>query len=264
MRYLTTKTIAIASLLLTVGCDAETGSHIGNPLAQVSFELRAVDDSGNNETIVFSDEAGTEYELTEARANFREIELDLPSDIACTDIEESLAGGAECKSDGGGHTILIDGPFVVDLLTGQSTPSLAAIRLPAITYTRIDFRIDDADPEDGVIESDDELADVSLVASADFSYMDEDLTLNLVLKFNEDVRVESEEGITVPDGGVLEVLLDTGLWLDDVPIGECLDDDDLEVVDGVLSIDENTSGGGDCSDIEDTIKDNIKNSADLD
>jgi hypothetical protein len=239
----------------------------------------------------FVDGSGLEATLTHARVHLRHIELDLPFGMRCAGVRDQLAGGAVCKSDvsdddgtpdqGSGdapgtpgaedsgtgaprdrheRTILIRGPFVVDLLAGVSTPSLSRVRVPAVAYTRIDVRIDDGELGEGVLRSGDELIDRSLVVWADFVYMGTPVELRLSLKFNEDVRFEAPRG--VPAGPELRLELEVDRWLSGIRLADCLDGGDLVVEDGVLLVDDD-SARGECSDLEGDIKDNVKNSARL-
>jgi len=259
-------TALIGTLLLaTTACEGESGTHIGNPPAtSVGFQM-LVTTSHDDGGLSFEDDTGVVYQLTSAHAYVRDIEFDLPDGQSCEAIEPGLAGGARCDdSEAGRPKIVVDGPFAVDLIAGTSTPSIDDVRVPLLTYRRIDMRLVDADPDDGVVDEGDALVDRSLVARANFDYMSTPLELELSLRFNEDVRFEHDDGVAPPDDGSLLALLDVALWLDDLPIGDCLDDSELDVSGGRLVVDDDTSGGGDCSDIENTVKDNIKDSGALD
>jgi hypothetical protein len=186
------------------------------------------------------------FTLTSARIHVRDIKLDLPDGSDCDD-----RAGTVCTND----TIEIRGPFDIDLMTGVSTPSLDVVRVPAGTYKRIDFRIDD----DGALD------DRSLVATADFVHQGQPMTLALSLRFNEDVRVEAPQGITVSgDGAALLTLFDATAWLDGLDVAECLTRDELVVDGSTVTVDDDlTSGTGSCSEIENVLKLNIKTAAQL-
>jgi hypothetical protein len=154
------------------------------------------------------------------------------------------------------RTILIRGPFVVDLMTGETTPSLAGLRIPELAYSRIDVRLHEGRLGNGVLTSGDELVGRSLVVRADFVYMDTPVELVLSLKFSEDVRFEAPGGVPAGPGVALE--LDASRWLAGVRLGDCLDDGDLVVENGVLLVDEDSDSS--CSDVENTIRTNIKRS----
>lgn len=210
--------------------------------------------AGNSLTI--SDDGATPFTFTSAQIHLRDIELDL-ADGDCDDVE-----GATCSE----QSVKIEGPFVVDLLTGVSTPSLADVRVPAGIYKRIDFRIDDARIEQGLVDAASPLANRSMVASASFQHDGETMSLDLLLRFNEDIRVEDPAGIDVSgDAAALLTRFDASLWLDGLDIEDCLARGELAVTPTGVRLDDNASSGtGGCSDIENVIKRNIKTAAQLD
>lgn len=237
--------ISLAPLAL-LACEGETGTHIGNPPV-TSTGLGFLVAGDQSPSLTFADRDGLEFELTSASATVRDIELNLPDDTRCADVRESLAGGATCSND----KIRIEGPWLVDLVTGEADPSLERVRIPTLSYERADFRIEDDDDR------------VSFAARADFEYMQTPLELRLALRFNEDARLEAPGGVEPPEHGQLTLLLSVTDWLDGVPIGGCLDSGDLEAVGGVVLIADDDPPGGECDDVEDVIKDQIKESGQL-
>lgn len=209
----------------------------------------------------FNSSDGTSFELTMARVNFRHIEVDLPSGEKCSAL--TLEAPVECKnSSSGTPRVFIPGPIVVNLLTGESTPDLRKVAIPAGVYKRIDFRIDDA--KDQGLAATDPLNNNSFVATASFVRNGQPSTLSLALSFNEDLRVEEAEGVQVSgDEGELLLLLKPDGWLSDIPVIQCLNAGDLAVdSSGVVLLDERAKGS--CSGVEDSLKRNIKRSLDLD
>lgn len=190
------------------------------------------------------DASSEEFVLQDATINLRHVELDLPDDLSCDDVEDS--GDADCDGD----KLKLQGPFVVNLLTGVSEPSLGSI--PAGNYDRIDFRVDDSDA----------MGDRSFVASAAFDLDGTATTLVLSLKFNEDIRIEQPGGVDVEAGQDLIASYVTNDWLAGVDVAQCVADDELDTTGDVVTIDDDTTSGG-CSDIENTIKNNMKKSGQL-
>lgn len=221
------------------------------------MEFQAVTSTGQTGTgMTISDDGAKPFTLTAAQIHLRDIELDL-ADGDCDDVE-----GASCSD----QSVKIQGPFVVDLLTGVTTPSLADVRVPAGIYKRIDFRIDDARVEQGLVDAASPLANRSMVASASFQQDGKTMSLDLLLRFNEDIRVEDPAGIDVSgDAAALLTKFDAGLWLDGLDIGDCLARGELTATATGVRLDDNASSGtGGCSDIENVIKHNIKNAAQID
>ncbi len=156
--------------------------------------------------------------------------------------------------------VVVEGPFIADLIQGTSTPSLTTLLIPSGLYTRIDVRIEESKAEDGLLAADDPLLGRSLYARGSFEYQGAAHELRLRLKFNEDVRFESKTGIEVAETAANDVVLslDENAWFKGVNLTACLDEGDLTLeADGSLVIDED-SGDGECGDIENVIKDNIE------
>ena len=85
----------------------------------------------------------------------------------------------------------------------------------------------------------------------------------MALDFTQDAVFEDLGGVSVQEGVGNEVLLllDVADWFSQLPLTECLDDGDLELTGGALVLADDAGG---CSDIENTIKDAIKDSGQLD
>jgi hypothetical protein len=204
------------------------------------------------------DQQGSAFTFSTARAYIRHIELDLPDDKKCADLTPEELGSLHCDSD----KLRLDGPFAIDLMTGEATPSLAGINIPAGVYKRVDIRFDDVKPDDGIVDASDPLQDNTMVATGSFDNQGSDTPFELVLKFNEDARFESPEGIEVTaDAGEFGLWLDVAQWFRAIPVTQCIDDGDLETKDGTLMMQDDR---GSCSDIENALKNAIKTSGQLD
>lgn len=198
-----------------------------------------------------TDLSGTLFTIKEARTSVRHIQFDFP-DGEIDSLDEDK--------------ISIDGPFLIDLMTGISTPVISEFTIEAGLYKRIDVRLDDSKASDGLVDSSDALFENTLVVSGNFDY-DNVLgrSYSIVLKFNEDVRFEEPGGILIDEetlnNVVINLLVDE--WLEGIDITACLDAGDLTLDNqGNLLID-GSSGGGGCQDIEGIIKSNIKNNYDF-
>ncbi|ODS29709.1 MAG: hypothetical protein SCARUB_05188 [Candidatus Scalindua rubra] len=209
---------------------------LSKSLAQASFQI--------------ADQSGTLFTITESRVNVRHIQFDLP--------EESDTDSSEKVS--------LDGPLLIDLITGEITPPLDSFSLETGTYKRIDIRLDDSELEDGLVSGSDPLLDNTMIVEGTFEYDgNSERQFQLILKFNEDIRFEDPAGIVIDEiettAMVLNLVVDE--WLENIDITSCLDDGDLDLdSNGNLIINDNN--GLDCQDIESTIKTNIKNNYDFD
>ncbi|WP_163993315.1 hypothetical protein [Pyxidicoccus caerfyrddinensis] len=207
---------------------------------------------------LFTSSDGTSFNLTQARIHLRDIRLDLPKGTKCEDVSGLLAG-AECKGGDDSKTLVVPGPIVADLMTGATTPDLSGLRIPAGTYKRIDFRLEEAKADE--VGATEPLLGYSFLARADFTQDGAARKLEMFFKFSEDARFESSTGVEVPEGGSLIAFLKPQVWLEGLPLGECLQDGDVEVVNDTVRID--GKAGGKCGDAEGLVKSNIKRSGDL-
>lgn len=201
------------------------------------------------------------FTLQQARIHLKDIRLELPQGTKCDDVR-GLLSGATCKggeSGSGSGTVLVPGPIVVDLMAGTTTPDLSGLRLPAGSYKRIDFRLEEAKADE--VAANEPIVGYSLLVKAGFTRDGAANTLELKLKFSEDARFESVTGIEVGADDELLALLKPQAWLEGLPVASCLQSGDLRLSSNVLLLDEQAQGA--CSDAETLVKNNIKNSGDL-
>ena len=211
---------------------------------------------------VAADARGVSFTVQQGLLHLRHIELDLPRGTSCGDIAGQVRG-AECHAadrPGDEDKIRIDGPFAVDLVAGTSTPSMTGITIPAGTYARIDLRVDDGLPDQGVVAPGSPLDDNALAVVAAFDDAGAPAVLDLRLNFDEDIRIEQPGGVAVAPGDDLIARFAATDWLAGVDLGACVAT--LTAVDGRYVIDDRNDGA--CAGIEDTVKATMKNSGDLD
>ena len=227
--------------------------------ARVHISLTGVSNQVAAKSLDASDAEGAPVLIDSAFANVRHIQLDIPEDSeGC--VEEELEAPVLCESG----KVVVEGPFVFDLMTGASTPSLDEVTLPSGTYKRIDVRLDDAEPSDGLVEEDDAMAELSLLVRGAVDVDGDLVEFGLALQFNEDARFEEQGGILVEGDSTLPLSLNVAEWFDGVDLAACIASDEIEPGDnGVYWIDEDVSGG-DCSDVERDLKENIKESGQID
>lgn len=209
------------------------------------------------------DASGRTFTIDAARAYVRHIALDLPDGQRCAALD--LGPGYRCDSSGSGgrDQVRAEGPFVIDLVARTSAPPLPSAPLPAGPWRRVDVRLDDGDPADGLVSAGDPLDDQTLVASGRFDHDGRSTPFDLRLRFNEDARFERPEGVVLGADGAagLALELDVAGWFSQLSLTDCLDDGDLELRDGRLVLED---GRGSCSDVENQLKEAIKRSAQLD
>ncbi len=244
-------------------CEGGTGA--GNPATetQITLRLDATNSSpGADTSLYFLDPQGTRFHILEAQAHVRHIEFDLPDGTKCGDVKPQPP--LTCDSE----RITAEGPYFVDLVEGTSVPSLGQIRVPAGNYSRIDVRFAEADGGGGnPVPAGHPLVGNTLVLKATFAYQGKnDRQLSLALKFSEDMRFESDNQLRLLATNAYAVVMKIPVdqWMKNVNFTKCLQDGELKLdASGNLSITDDSVGGGDCGGIENTIKDNLKNSGEL-
>lgn len=242
----------LATALLFAACSSESGG--------AGIAMSALTSDGA--TPVPTDRTGTAFTLQQGLLHLRHIELDLPRGQRCADVSDQLAG-ATCRDSstaGEESKIRIAGPIVVDLVAGTSTPSLANVVIPAGSYERVDLRVDDGVPSQGVVEPGSPLDDNSFAVIATFQHRGAEATLDLRLNFDEDIRIEQPGGVAVAPGDDLVARFAAANWLANVNLGACVDT--LTASAGRYVVDDRNDGA--CSGIEDTVKRAMKESGDLD
>lgn len=160
--------------------------------------------------------------------NVRDLEFDLPMPLTCADVEDQLVG-ARCE--------LEDSPE-----TSDDNPSLAKIVIDG--PMNIDLR-NTQNPLEGISIPD--LAysrlDIRIESQGGYSILVEKGGQEYLFDFNEDIRFESPSGVRVTGGPIL-VEFDAAAWLHGVDVDSCTDEDS-------------------CDEVEDQLKDNLKNAGQL-
>jgi hypothetical protein len=253
----TTLMISMASLIAACGSEPVAG---GDGALSMRLALTASQPPQGSApgAIALEDQGGTAFTIESAEAHVRHIRLDLPEGQACADLDFDFRAPVSCEDE----RIEIAGPFVVDLIAGTAQPSLANLRIPPGDYARVDVRFDDSEPDDGLVDASAALADHTMHATGRFDHDGQEMSFELLLKLNEDARFEAPGGIALGEAGGSDALLmlDVSDWFSALPVIECMEDGELTVEDGTLLIDDERS---ECSEIEDTLKDAIKGSGQL-
>lgn len=203
----------------------------------------------STDSFSITDLGGTTFTITEARTNVRHIQFDYPE-------------GSSDKA----NQISLNGPFLINLMTGTSNPEIGAFDVEPGIYKRIDVRLDDTKAIDGLVSSNDDLLDNTMVVKGSFNYASNtNNNFTFILKFNEDVRFEEPSGIYVNEGETKDIILNLKVdeWLSNINITECLDDGDI-VLEGSGDLIITDDNNNDCNNFEGTIKTNIKNNYDFD
>ncbi len=249
----------VALALVAGGCG--NGDH--NPVPPASevgsahFQLLATSSFGTSpKQLQFDDPTGTVYMLTSARLAVEKITLKLPSTLNCRDVDSQIKGIVAC-TDG---EVFIDQPFVVDLRSGQTTPDLSDLVVPAVDYEQMTVEVNEIRATDGVLPITDPLIDRTLIARADFQFEGTKLELGLNFRFHQTMRGQLPR--PVADGSTITFQFDIANWLVNIPVTSCVMDGDIVPKNGLVVVNGNQFSGQ-CSDADSTFETNFENSFDV-
>lgn len=217
-----------------------------------------------------SDLSGLKFTVKEARINVKKIKLETgefegagcsPA-IAASDEPEGDASGSDldCPEE---EELTLRGPFVVDLLTGLSQPSLDTLSVPARAYKEVEIKLDDARDEDGIAENQDDLIGNTLLVKGTFGLPGQvERPFVMALNFDAEIEIESAGGLALDAAGLSNILISLKLeqWLANLDLQGCLLKPDMEQGPGREIMLSEESSLGKCLDIESTVKENIKRS----
>jgi len=200
--------------------------------------------------------------VTAGQACVEEIRLKLPKGLSCADVgfvkQDNVICEEKMEEEDGGQQleakIKISGPYLFDLVTGESTPSLADVVIPSGVYREIEFRFE------GVCNLGEEISLVLNGSMSDSSNAEHPYELKL--KFDDELEIESPTDIQVLEEKANTVFTNILLnqWFSAVDFEECIDDGDLVETSGVIEINEDTVATGQCEDIYEDLLEAIKDS----
>jgi hypothetical protein len=267
---------AAASTLFTACLFSGESNSPGRASVQMQFGVSASTAAGTAASaaalaksagLILGDTAGVHVDLSDAKIVVSRIKL------------ESESGEDECGSDGAlkkdgvgedsshetdnetekekecedAHELALKGPFVIDLLTGASTPDLGTLSVPAGVYDRVKIEMHHG-------QNDSTLGGRTLVAHGTLTLADGSTKpFSLSLTLDENLKIKSDSGMTL-DAGTLNtvaVKLMAGDWLKGIDIASCMGSIDP----AAASVDiTEESPLGKCLDAEHILKGNFRDS----
>lgn len=234
--------------LFTIGCGPNAGdpdesnlptNDIEDSAARIEITVSLTPSENPNLPLQAPEADDALVEVNAATLSVRDIEIDLPDGRTCADLPPgAVVEPLLCESD----KLRLEGPYTFDLVNRTASPPLDDVVIPAGTYDRVDLRLD---PDSAPSEQ-----SFTMSGTVDGAPFD------LALPINEDARFENESGLRLDSWHQLAAHLDLGALMADVPLADCVSDLGEE---GVASVTEDR-----CKDVEDTLKDALKNTFDLD
>jgi hypothetical protein len=228
--------------VLAAGCGSGAGpatnpsdpSNLDGDAAPVDISFRAVE--GSAAALATTDGTGAAVDIASATVTIERIDLKLPDGLQCTTLDVTLPPFAVCDNDNDDPSddspsddsdddkIKLIGPFVVDLLTGESTPSLSGLTLPSGMVREVKVRLSRLSVA-GTVTVDGTPTPFAIDTEADEEIEYEDLT-----------GFEISEGVSVNE---IVLSFDVTKWLAGVDMAAC---------------------AADCSEFEDVIEENVEKS----
>jgi hypothetical protein len=213
--------------------------------------------------LILGDTAGVHVDLSDARLVVSRIKLEsetvksgcdssgalkkegLPGD-STHEAEDENEKEKECEEE---HGVALKGPFVIDLLTGASTPDLGTLSVPAGAYDKVKIEMHRG-------QNDSALGGRTLVAHGTLTLADGSAKpFSLELTFNENLWIKSDSAMALDAGALNTVALKlmAGDWLKGLDIAACLGSADTAAVDITEE-----SAVGKCLDADHRIKANFR------
>ena len=205
--------------------------------------------------LILGDTTGVRVTLNEALLNIKKIHLGMDSDGDTCDKAKDTSKAKEDCVDKSDNTVK-GGPFIVNLLTGATTPEIGTLTVPAGTYNRVKIHIHQPDGKDAG-----PMMDQTFLAKGTYSSMGgAEMPFTLSLKFNEVIQIKSAAGIYLDADVVNTVLvgLNAGVWLANLDLKKCLST--LDVSAGGAIVVTEDSPFGKCLDAEHVLKGNFRGS----
>lgn len=189
--------------------------------------------------------------LTEASLLVKEIKLDLPEGLSCSDAGFVAAATVSCKDESESEEehgtltttthsrIKIEGPIRFDLIAGTSDPSLEGLSLPSGVYRKIKLELDDS--------GEDHSGTGSIVLAGTYPASDgSPIDFSISFDASGEIEMENVGGIEVAEGVTNVVLaqLDVNAWLAGIDFAACVAE-------------------GHCDSLKEGLKSNMDDSFDL-
>ncbi|MDB5102878.1 MAG: hypothetical protein JWP91_567 [Fibrobacteres bacterium] len=172
-------------------------------------------------TFTVRDSSGAGIVLTAIEVGVRRIDFELPEGIDC-----EHATGTSCDSS----EVSVRGAFIMDLMTGESVPSLGTFRLPEGLYKRVRLRLEGNDGGSSG-ESHKDGADGSasgpnmVIKGRTDSARGPVRVFALKLNLSEGLEFEKPEGFRIAADSLNSVLMQLAVdgWLRGIDLMGCLD-----------------------------------------
>lgn len=231
----------------------------GQTTADVGLKVQA-NSTAQTAALVNALVEGTNLTVESGQACIEQIRLKLPEGLSCADVgfveQTNVICEEELEEEDGGQQIeakiKISGPFLFNLVTGASEPSLADVKIPSGVYRKIEFRFGPACDLGGetTLTMNGTMLDSSSTAHP----------FEMELEYDDELEIESPTDVQVleeqANGIFANLVIDN--WFAAVDFVGCIDSGDLVETAGVIQITPTAVHTGECENIHDDLVDAIK------
>lgn len=258
--------IVLACLFGTACFDGNSGVSTGNGMFLPTPPLNGGVDTGNGIQIDLAAEAVSSYEspggypqgpdaldtlftVHGAILSVHHVELELPRGMRCGNLDD-LQEPVSCVAAPVADHLIINGPFVADLMSVEMTPEIEPI-LPALYYPSATIVLYPADAADGVISAGDPTEGQAFLADGCFRYQEEEHTFSTALSFDDTIE-SGPVDLTGAEKLWVDLLVES--WFANLPITGCLNSGDLPLQANHLAL---QNGQGACAAVELLLENNL-------
>lgn len=271
--------MGVAGLLLA-GCLLGQDGSKSAPSARARFDFQAIAPAAlakaavGDSSLTISDSSGIAFRVTEARVLVEKVKLVSGDDDSCEGDErmavlpdsgedDDVGEGSEDTSGCDETESMLKGPFVVDLLTGTSTPAMGDLSIPAGTYRKVKIHLGHARKEDAILDSTDSLMGRTLLVRGTYAAPGQvEKPFTLALKFDEELEMENLAGMRLDAATLNSILVSVRIdrWLSDMDVGGCLAKPEMAASLAGGAVISEDSELGRCLDVEKTVKEAFRGS----
>jgi len=233
--------LAVLVSFVSLSC---AGSETGNGMKTrtklpVSIQMRLTAPGAAAERLTLLDGDNTSFEISSAWVSVERIEFVLPSGDACDELPGDVqAYSAACT--GKGDRVRIDGPWVVDLVSGDFEPPLVGIDVLDGTFDSIEMKLAPGSAGSAGIEKDDVLDGATLdIAGVVALGAGVSRPFGLTLKMTVQSRFVDGGAVMIgTDADTVQLSLDVSNWFTSLTLGNCIVADAVPSRDGVLRLED--------------------------
>jgi hypothetical protein len=240
---------------MTLGC---AGSETGNgerserEKRPVSVEMRLEGPEGPEDEIATRDRGGVEFVIESAVASVERIDFIMPAHETCAGlplVAEPYAASCGAARD----RVRLDGPWTVDLLSGEFEPVLEGIEVLEGAFASIEARLWPGDAGVAGVVAGSALDGAALDVSGHVALGGRERPFGLTLDIQGSGRFMGVEAVTIgPESDAVELTFEVLDWFSTLDLGSCIEAGMVPTEGGVLRLEQ--ADRRVCGDIERALR----------